>query len=88
VLARLTASGRDQIVAKRAAWRERWEDALAGVGSAQLAAATDVLERLAAMFDAASGPSVGEACPERVDGSTNPADPGVASGRSRGRKPV
>jgi MarR family transcriptional regulator, organic hydroperoxide resistance regulator len=60
VLARLTESGRAQIAAKRDAWDGRWEQALAGAGSAELQAATAVLERLAAMFDEASaGPSKG-----------------------------
>jgi DNA-binding MarR family transcriptional regulator len=73
VLARLTDSGREQIAAKRAHWQARWEDALAGVGSRQLAAATDVLERLATMFDEASaGPA--------ENGRDGPENPG-ASGR-------
>jgi DNA-binding MarR family transcriptional regulator len=54
VLARLTARGREQIAAKRAAWQVRWEGALEEVGARELASATAVLERLAAMFDEAS----------------------------------
>lgn len=58
VLAGLTPAGRDAIAAKRAAWQARWEQALAGVGAGELAAATRVLERLATMFDEASaGPA-------------------------------
>jgi DNA-binding MarR family transcriptional regulator len=51
VVTRLTAQGRRKVRAKRAAWKGRWQRALAGLGPADLAAATVVLERLAAMLD-------------------------------------
>jgi DNA-binding MarR family transcriptional regulator len=51
VVSRLTDQGRCQIEAKRAAWKARWEEALAGLDSAQLRAATTVLERLGEMVD-------------------------------------
>jgi DNA-binding MarR family transcriptional regulator len=51
VVTRLTPQGRGKIRAKRAAWKGRWQQALAGVGAADMAAATVVLERLAAMLD-------------------------------------
>ena len=51
VVTRLTATGTARIEAKRAAWRERWQAALEGLDEQQLAAATDVLERLAAMLE-------------------------------------
>jgi DNA-binding MarR family transcriptional regulator len=76
VLARLTARGRAQIAAKRAAWQARWEQALAGVGSAELEAATAVLERLAAMFQEASA------------GGAQPGENGSANSAPTRRKPV
>jgi MarR family transcriptional regulator, organic hydroperoxide resistance regulator len=51
VLSRLTAGGREKIEAKRAAWKERWEGALAGVAASDLQVATQVLERLGAVFE-------------------------------------
>ena len=51
VLSRLTAQGRRQIEAKRAAWKGRWDDALADVDMGELEAATRVLERLGAMVE-------------------------------------
>jgi len=51
VVTRLTALGREQIEAKRAAWQVRWEDALGGFDGRELAAATVVLARLAEMFE-------------------------------------
>jgi MarR family transcriptional regulator, organic hydroperoxide resistance regulator len=54
VVSRLTAQGRRQIEAKRAAWRERWTDALEDMGPRDLRAATRVLERLGAAFEDAS----------------------------------
>ena len=51
VVTRLTASGAQQIEAKRAAWQARWEDALAGLSKRELAAATAVLGRIGAMFE-------------------------------------
>jgi DNA-binding MarR family transcriptional regulator len=51
VVSRLTAQGRLKIEAKREAWQSRWEQALAGVESEELRAATRVLERLGAMVE-------------------------------------
>jgi DNA-binding MarR family transcriptional regulator len=51
VVSRLTAQGAAKIEAKRAAWQERWEAALAGVDVEELRAATRVLTRLAAIFE-------------------------------------
>lgn len=74
VVSRLTELGREQIEAKRAAWQARWEQALAGLGSEELAAATVVLTRLAEMFaQTAPAPCEGDA-----------RDP--AAGARRGRK--
>ncbi len=51
VVSRLTAQGRRKIEVKRDAWQSRWEQALAGVESNDLRAATRVLERLGAVFE-------------------------------------
>jgi DNA-binding MarR family transcriptional regulator len=51
VVSRLTPGGRRRIRARRAEWKGRWEQALAGVPDEDLRAATRVLERLGAMFD-------------------------------------
>jgi MarR family transcriptional regulator, organic hydroperoxide resistance regulator len=51
VVARLTDQGRCQIDAKRAAWKGRWQEALAGLEGDELRAATTVLERLGEMVD-------------------------------------
>jgi DNA-binding MarR family transcriptional regulator len=51
VVSRLTAQGRRKIEAKREAWQSRWEQALAGVDTEDLRAATHVLERLGAVFE-------------------------------------
>lgn len=51
VRASLTDRGRQRVAAKRAAWKERWERALADISPRELKAATRVLERLADMFD-------------------------------------
>ncbi len=57
VVSRLTPQGKSKIDAKRTAWQSRWEKALEGVDTAELRAATRVLERLAAMVeDAPTGP--------------------------------
>jgi MarR family transcriptional regulator, organic hydroperoxide resistance regulator len=61
VVSRLTAQGRHKIEAKRAAWQERWQTALEGVGPDELRAATRVLERLSAAFEDAP---TGGSCPE------------------------
>jgi MarR family transcriptional regulator, organic hydroperoxide resistance regulator len=50
VVSRLTPSGASKIEAKREAWQSRWEQALAGIDSDELEAATRVLERLGALF--------------------------------------
>jgi DNA-binding MarR family transcriptional regulator len=50
VLASLTALGRARVTAKRAAWRERWEHALADVSPREMRAATKVMQRLGAVF--------------------------------------
>ena len=51
VVSRLTAQGKRKIEAKRAAWQERWERALQGIGPSELRAATRVLERLGDVFE-------------------------------------
>jgi DNA-binding MarR family transcriptional regulator len=51
VVSRLTPQGRRKIEAKRKAWQSRWEQALDGVESSELRAATRVLERLGAVFE-------------------------------------
>ncbi len=61
VVSRLTAQGKRKIEAKRAAWQERWERALEGMGPSELHAATRVLERLSIVFEDA--PAAGP-CPE------------------------
>ncbi|HTW41402.1 MAG TPA: MarR family transcriptional regulator [Solirubrobacteraceae bacterium] len=63
VVSRLTPQGAGKIEAKRAAWQERWEQALAGLDAAELHAATRVLTRLAAMFE---DPPEDAACAERA----------------------
>jgi len=67
VVSRLTPQGRRQIEAKRAAWQERWESALQGMGPRELRAATRVLQRLGDAFEDApaadscpASPPVGE----------------------------
>ncbi len=51
VVSRLTAQGRAQIEAKRAAWQSRWQAALGDVSERDLRSATKVLRRLGEMFD-------------------------------------
>jgi MarR family transcriptional regulator, organic hydroperoxide resistance regulator len=51
VVSKLTPSGRRKIAAKRRAWQERWERALAGVDADELRAATEVLRRLGDLFE-------------------------------------
>jgi DNA-binding MarR family transcriptional regulator len=53
VVSRLTPLGRRRIHARRAAWKERWDQALADLPVEDLEAATRVLERLGAMFEQA-----------------------------------
>ncbi len=60
VVSRLTEQGRARIEDKRAAWKERWERALADVPAAELRAARRVLERLEAMLDEAPPARAGE----------------------------
>jgi DNA-binding MarR family transcriptional regulator len=66
VVSRLTAQGRRKIEAKRAAWQERWQAALEGMGPGELRAATRVLERLSVAFEDA--PAAGS-CPESSTGT-------------------
>jgi DNA-binding MarR family transcriptional regulator len=61
VVSRLTEQGRSAIEAKRAAWKSRWEQALAGVDDEELGAATRVLERLALMAEDVSATDADEA---------------------------
>jgi DNA-binding MarR family transcriptional regulator len=56
VVSRLTEQGRRQIEAKRAAWKARWDEALAGLSARELRAATTVLERLGAMVEQIPAP--------------------------------
>jgi MarR family transcriptional regulator, organic hydroperoxide resistance regulator len=77
VVSRLTPQGRKAIEAKRAAWKARWEQALAGVAVEELGAATRVLERLGAMVEDASP---GGLCEQRSEDAGRPA--------GAGRKPV
>jgi MarR family transcriptional regulator, organic hydroperoxide resistance regulator len=77
VVSRLTTQGRSAIEAKRAAWKSRWEQALAGIAVEDLSAATHVLERLGAMVEDASP---GGLCEQRPQGAAGPA--------GAGRKPV
>jgi DNA-binding MarR family transcriptional regulator len=51
VVSRLTTQGRRKIEAKRKAWQSRWEQALEGVETNDLRAATRVLERLGTVFE-------------------------------------
>jgi len=60
VVSRLTVQGTRKVEAKRAAWQERWESALHGLGSEELRAATRVLTRLGDVFEDAP---TAEDCP-------------------------
>lgn len=51
VVVSLTPRGRELVAEKRTRWRASWEAALADVPDAQLAAAIDVMRRMAAMLD-------------------------------------
>jgi len=80
VVSRLTAQGRRKIEAKREAWAGRWRGALQGMPAEDLAAATRVLERLAAMLeqdppDPAAHPLAGAAATDVAD------PPETANGR-------
>ena len=70
VVSRLTPQGRRRVAAKRKLWQSRWEEALTGVDTDELRAATLVLERLGAVFGDAP---VAEGCevPD-LDASTGP----------------
>jgi DNA-binding MarR family transcriptional regulator len=50
VVSRLTPSGQRKIEAKRQLWQARWEQALEGIGTDDLRAATVVLDRLHTLF--------------------------------------
>jgi MarR family transcriptional regulator, organic hydroperoxide resistance regulator len=65
VLSRLTPQGLQRIEAKREAWKERWEQALADLESGQLQAATEVLQRLGAMFAERAASACAE-CPDQA----------------------
>jgi MarR family transcriptional regulator, organic hydroperoxide resistance regulator len=54
VVSRLTRQGALKIEAKREAWKNRWDEALQGVGAEDLRAATQVLALLGDMFEDAS----------------------------------
>ncbi len=68
VLATLTELGRARVQAKRAAWQQRWEGALGDVSRREMKAATNVLERLAEMFDDSPAGGVCEASEGAVQG--------------------
>ncbi len=72
VVTRLTAQGRRKIRAKRAAWKARWDEALAGFEEHELDAARGVLERLAEMLE--SGPAE-EACARPAQDSVQALEP-------------
>lgn len=59
VVTRLTPQGRRKVKARRDAWRQRWQEALADVPEEDLRAATRVLQRLCAVVGAEPG---GEVC--------------------------
>ncbi|MGO9249482.1 MAG: MarR family winged helix-turn-helix transcriptional regulator [Solirubrobacteraceae bacterium] len=63
VVSRLTPQGTRKIEAKRAAWQERWESALQGMGPRELRAATRVLQRLGDVFEDAPGADCGPESP-------------------------
>ena len=65
VVSRLTTQGMRKIEAKRAAWQERWESALQGMGPGELRAATRVLQRLGDVFaDVPAAEGCRESSPE------------------------
>jgi len=61
VVSRLTPTGARQIEAKRRLWQSRWEQALKGVETDDLRAATRVLERLGTAFEDVPPAEDGEA---------------------------
>lgn len=69
VVSRLTEQGQQKIEAKRAAWKERWEQALEGLELDELRAATSVLQRLGAMVE---DPPAEGACTPSAQASAEP----------------
>jgi DNA-binding MarR family transcriptional regulator len=55
VVSELTEQGQQKVIAKRAAWQRRWEQALGDVDAEELRTATRVLQRLHAIFEDAPG---------------------------------
>lgn len=51
VLIELTALGQRRVEATKALWRERWEEALGGVGEEELRIASGVLQQIGAVFE-------------------------------------
>jgi DNA-binding MarR family transcriptional regulator len=51
VVSELTEQGEQKVAAKRALWQRRWEAALSDVDAEELRVATNVLERLNAVFE-------------------------------------
>jgi DNA-binding MarR family transcriptional regulator len=77
VVSRLTTQGRSAIETKRAAWKSRWEQALAGIAVEDLSAATRVLERLGAMVEDASPAGLCEQRPQGAAGRAGAGRKGV-----------
>jgi DNA-binding MarR family transcriptional regulator len=87
VVSRLTAQGRRQIEAKRAAWRARWCAALDGVDPEELRAATRVLQRLRPAFEDAA-PQERPASPRSpASPPQTPATVETGAGGNRRRNP-
>jgi DNA-binding MarR family transcriptional regulator len=72
VVTRLTDQGRRQIEAKRALWRERWQEALEGLDAGELQAAKTVLERLGEMVDRIPVPDADEHPPKPPKSASQP----------------
>ncbi len=51
VVAKLTRNGRRRIETRKARWHARWEQALEGVDAEELKIASEVLERIGAVFE-------------------------------------
>jgi DNA-binding MarR family transcriptional regulator len=73
VVSRLTVQGARKIQAKRELWQSRWEQALDGVQSSELRAATRVLERLGEVFEDA--PSLADCKAREKGGRQSPENP-------------
>jgi DNA-binding MarR family transcriptional regulator len=73
VVSRLTVQGARKIEAKRVLWQSRWEQALDGVQSSELRAATRVLERLGEVFEDA--PSLEDCKALEKGGRQSPENP-------------